>query len=126
MLAKFVEKLKATPDGDGSLLDHSLVFYGSGMGNSNVHATDPLPMLALGGGGGKGDRHIVLAKKTEIGNLWLTVANQFGRRSIGSARARARWSSSDMIAPRDRVVFGGGVRCSRARRQRWPPGPTRR
>jgi len=78
MFAAFIEKLKNTPDGDGSLLDHSLMFYGSGMGNSNVHATDPLPMLAMGGGVGKGNRHIVLPAKTEIGNLWLTVANKFG------------------------------------------------
>jgi hypothetical protein len=77
MFGKFIEKLKNTPDGDGSLLDHSLMFYGSGMGNSNVHATDPLPMLAIGGGVGKGHRHIVLPPKTEIGNLWLTVANKF-------------------------------------------------
>jgi hypothetical protein len=48
------------------------------MGNSNVHATDPLPMLAMGGGVGKGNRHIVLAPKTEIGNLWLAVADRFG------------------------------------------------
>src|SRR5205085_1183440 len=53
MFAKFIEKLRNTPDGDGTLLDHSLMFYGSGMGNSNVHATDPLPMLAMGGGVGK-------------------------------------------------------------------------
>jgi len=78
MFGKFIEKLKNTPDGDGSLLDHSLMFYGSGMGNSNVHATDPLPMLAMGGGVGKGNRHLVLKPKTEIGNLWLTVANKFG------------------------------------------------
>ena len=78
MFAKFIEKLKSTPDGDGSLLDHSLIFYGSGMGNSNVHATDPLPMIAMGGGAGKGHRHIVLPPKTEIGNLWLSVANKFG------------------------------------------------
>ena len=78
MFAKFMEKLKNTPDGDGSLLDHSLMFYGSGMGNSNVHATDPLPMLAMGGGVGKGNRHIVLPAKTEIGNLWLTVVNKLG------------------------------------------------
>ena len=49
MFARFLEKLKATPDGDGSLLDHAMLFYGSGMGNSNVHATDPLPMVAVGG-----------------------------------------------------------------------------
>ena len=78
MFAKFIEKLKNTPDGDGSLLDHSVIFYGSGMGNSNVHATDPLPMIAMGGGTGKGNRHLVLKPKTEIGNLWLTVANKFG------------------------------------------------
>ena len=78
MFAKFIEKLKSTPDGDGSLLDHSLMFYGSGMGNSNVHATDPLPMLVAGGAVGKGNRHVVLPPKTEIGNLWLEVAHKFG------------------------------------------------
>jgi len=78
LFARFIEKLKNTPDGDGTLLDHSLMFYGSGMGNSNVHATDPLPMLAMGGGLGKGNRHVVLPAKTEIGNLWLSVANRFG------------------------------------------------
>ena len=78
MVGKFVERLRVTPDGDGSLLDSSLLFYGSGMGNSNVHATDPLPMLAFGGGAGRGRRHLVLREKTEIGNLWLTVANRFG------------------------------------------------
>jgi hypothetical protein len=78
LFARFIEKLKNTPDGDGTLLDHSLMFYGSGMGNSNVHATDPLPMLAMGGGLGKGNRHVVLRAKTEIGNLWLSVSNKFG------------------------------------------------
>jgi hypothetical protein len=77
MFAKFIERLDSVPDLDGSLLDNSLVFYGSGMGNSNVHATDPLPMVAVGGGL-KGSRHLVLPKKTEIGNLWLTVANRYG------------------------------------------------
>ena len=77
MLVKFLERLRDTPDGDGSLLDHSLIFYGSGMGNSNVHATDPLPMIAAGGGI-KGNRHVVLPPKTEIGNLWLSLANRYG------------------------------------------------
>jgi hypothetical protein len=74
MFARFLERMRSTPDLDGSLLDRSLLFYGSGMGNSNVHATDPLPMLAVGAG----SRHLVLPKKTEIGNLWLTVANRYG------------------------------------------------
>ncbi|HEX5226394.1 MAG TPA: DUF1552 domain-containing protein [Bryobacteraceae bacterium] len=77
MLAKFIQKMSTTPDGDGTMLDHSLIFYGSGMGNSNVHATDPLPMLAFGGGI-QGDRHVVLPEKTEIGNLWLGLAHRFG------------------------------------------------
>jgi hypothetical protein len=78
MLARFLEKLKATPDGDGTLLDHAMVFYGSGMGNSNIHATDPLPMVAAGGRLGRGDRHVVLPQRTQIGNLWLSVANHMG------------------------------------------------
>jgi hypothetical protein len=77
MFARFLDKLRATPDGDGSLLDRSLVFYGSGMANSNVHATDPLPMVAVGGGVGRGNRHVVLPKETLIGNLWLSVAQRF-------------------------------------------------
>jgi len=78
MFAKFLDKLRATPDGDGSLFDTSLIFYGSGMANSNVHATDPLPLIAVGGAVGRGNRHLVLPQRTQIGNLWLSVANQFG------------------------------------------------
>jgi hypothetical protein len=78
MVGTFLDTLRAAPDGDGSILDRSLLFYGSGMGNSNIHATDPLPMVAFGGGAGRGARHVVLREKTEIGNLWLTVANRFG------------------------------------------------
>jgi hypothetical protein len=78
MFAKLVAKLDATPDGDGTLLDHSLLFYGSGMANSNVHATDPLPMIAVGGAAGKANRHLVLPQKTEIGNLWMALANKQG------------------------------------------------
>jgi len=78
LFAKFIETLKTTPDGDGSVLDHSLIFYGGGMGNPNGHASDPLPVVALGGGVGKGHRHIKLKSQTPIGNLWLAVANHFG------------------------------------------------
>lgn len=77
MFVKFLEAMRDTPDGEGSLLDRSLFFYGSGMADSNVHATDPLPMVAVGGGLA-GNRHLMLPKKTEIGNLWLTVANRYG------------------------------------------------
>jgi hypothetical protein len=77
MYARFLEKLRATPDGDGSLLDHSMILYGAGMGDSNVHASDPLPLMAVGGGAGKG-RHVVLPVRTPVGNLWLNIAEKFG------------------------------------------------
>src|SRR5277367_689036 len=79
MYAKFLEKLRATPDGDGSLLDHSLLIYGAGMADSNVHATDPLPMIAIGGGVGTGHRHEKLPARTPVGNFWLNVAEKFGK-----------------------------------------------
>jgi hypothetical protein len=79
MYAKFLEKLRTTPDGDGSLLDHSLIIYGAGMADSNMHATDPLPLIAIGGGVGTGHRHIQLPTRTPIGNLWLNVAEKFGK-----------------------------------------------
>jgi hypothetical protein len=79
MYAKFLEKLRATPDGDGSLLDHSLLIYGAGMADSNVHATDPLPMIAIGGGVGTGHRHEKLPPRTPVGNFWLNVAEKFGK-----------------------------------------------
>jgi hypothetical protein len=47
------------------------------MANANVHATDPLPMIVVGGAAGRGHRHVVLPEKTEIGNLWLSVAHKF-------------------------------------------------
>jgi len=78
MYAKFLEKLRATEDGDGSLLDHSLLFYGAGMGDSNSHASDPLPVVAVGGGVGKGHRHVQVETRTPVGSLWLSVADLFG------------------------------------------------
>jgi hypothetical protein len=75
--ARFIEKLGASPDGDGSVLDHSMICYGSGMSNGNVHSPDPLPMVIMGGVAGKGHRHIQAAPKTTIGNLWVSVAQKF-------------------------------------------------
>jgi Protein of unknown function (DUF1552) len=79
MYAKFLEKLRSTPDGDGSLLDHSLIIYGAGMADSNMHATDPLPLVAIGGGVGTGHRHIQLPTRTPVGDFWLNVAEKFGK-----------------------------------------------
>jgi hypothetical protein len=79
MYAKFLEKLRSTPDGDGSLLDHSLIIYGAGMADSNMHATDPLPLVAVGGGVGTGHRHMQLPTRTPVGDFWLNVAETFGK-----------------------------------------------
>ena len=88
LLGGFLDRLRATPDGDGTLLDHSLIVYGGGMGNPNSHAAGPLPMVAIGGGAGRGNRHIRTRENTPVGNLWLAVANQFGD-------ARERFGASD-------------------------------
>jgi hypothetical protein len=79
-LAYFVDKLKNTPDGDGSLLDHSLILYGSNMGNSNQHLHYDVPHVLVGGasGGLKGNRHLPYATKTTpTGNLLLSILNIF-------------------------------------------------
>jgi hypothetical protein len=75
--AKFVERLNAMPDGDGTMLEHSMLFYGSGMGNGNVHSRLNVPMAVIGGGV-KGDRHIQAPKGAPIGNFWIGIANKFG------------------------------------------------
>ena len=76
--AKFLERLHASEDGDGSVLDHSVIFYGAGMSNGNAHSPHPLPLVAVGGGLGTGQRFIDSAPRTPIGNLWVGVANRFG------------------------------------------------
>jgi hypothetical protein len=80
LLNHFLEKLKNTPDGDGSLLDHSLFIYGSNMSNSNAHDHFPLPNLVIGGAGGrvKGGRHLRYADHTPMANLLVTVLNRVG------------------------------------------------
>jgi hypothetical protein len=76
--ARFVDKLAATRDGDGTLLDHILIVYGSGMSDGNVHSPDPLPTLVVGGVAGRGHRHVMAAPKTPLGNLWVATAERFG------------------------------------------------
>jgi hypothetical protein len=79
LFARFLERLKATPDGDGSLLDHSIILYGSGMSESDTHSRLNLPTLLAGGGAGqmKGNRHIQAAKETPIANMLISLANKF-------------------------------------------------
>ena len=80
LFAGFLEKLKATPEGNGTLLDHSLYLYGSGIGNPNVHDHTNLPILVAGGSatGIKGNRHIRYAKPTPLANLHLTLLDKVG------------------------------------------------
>jgi hypothetical protein len=80
LFAEFLGKLKATPDGDGSLLDHSLYLYGSGIGNPNVHDHTNLPILVAGGAatGLKGNRHLQYASPTPLANLHLTLLDKVG------------------------------------------------
>ena len=80
MLAYFLEKLHATPDGDGNLLDHSVVLYGSSMSNGNQHDHDPLPILVAGGASGqlKGGRHLKFEPHTPMSNLMLALLDKLG------------------------------------------------
>jgi len=82
LFAEFLVKLKATPEGNGSLLDHSLYLYGSGMGNPNVHDHRNLPILVAGGaaGGMKGGCHIRFKQPTPLANLHLTLLDKVGVR----------------------------------------------
>jgi hypothetical protein len=88
--ADFVAKLAATPDGEGTLLDNSMLLYGSNMGNSNVHSNYPLPNILVGGGAGtlkKGGQQIELPEHTTISNLHLTLLTKAGveMKSIGDS-----------------------------------------
>jgi len=80
LFAKFVDRLAKTPDGDGSLLDHSVIFWGSGMSESDLHFRLDVPTLLVGKGNGlyKGNRHQAAGKETPIGNFLVDVAQKFG------------------------------------------------
>jgi len=80
--AAFVKKLASIPDGDGSLLDHSMFLYGSNMSNSDRHNGHPLPTILVGGGNGalKGSQHIELREPTPLANLHLTMLDKINAR----------------------------------------------
>src|SRR5688572_5434915 len=90
--AEFLEKLKATKDGDGTLLDHSLLYWGSGMSNGNEHDRYNPPAVLLGGAQGrlKGNRHVVAKKEEPTANLLLAMAHVAGAEieSIGTSTGR--------------------------------------
>jgi hypothetical protein len=80
LFSDFLQRMKDTPDGDGSLLDHSLYLYGSGMGNPSLHDHEDLPIVVAGGAatGLKGGRHIRSEKPTPLANLHVTLLDRVG------------------------------------------------
>jgi len=80
LFADYLEKLRATPDGDGSLLDHVILLYGGGISHSDRHTHGPLPTLVVGGGAGaiKGGRHLIFPEHTPLANLQLTLLGALG------------------------------------------------
>jgi hypothetical protein len=82
LFAAFLQKLKTIPDGDGSLLDHTMYLFGSGMGNPDAHDHANLPIVVAGGGAGrrKGGRHVKFKEPTPLANLHLTLLDKVGVR----------------------------------------------
>ena len=80
VFAKFLDKVSKMPDGDGSVLDHSILLYGSNMSNSNAHDEYPLPTIVVGGGAGKikGNQHLRYPDKTPLANLLQTLLDRAG------------------------------------------------
>jgi hypothetical protein len=78
LFSKYLAKLRATPDGDGTLLDHMTILYGGGISNSTRHSGDNLPLLVVGGGAGrlKGGRHLTYADKPSMANLLVTLMDK--------------------------------------------------
>ncbi len=93
VFARFVDKLAVMQDGDnGSMLDNSIILYGSNMSNSNAHDHYPLPSVILGKGGGtiKGGQHIMAEERTPVSNLMLTILDRIGlhKESLGDSTGR--------------------------------------
>ena len=92
LFASFLGKLRASPEGDGSVLDHSLIVYGTGMSDGQAHNSYPLPLAVVGGAGRqlRGNRYLIAPEWTSIANLWVGVAGLFGSslESFGESTGR--------------------------------------
>jgi hypothetical protein len=99
LFAEFLAKLKSTPEANGTLLDHALYVYGSGMGNPNVHDHTNLPIVVAGGAAGKmrGGRHIRYPKAVPLANLHLTMLDKVGVRL--EAFADSQGKVDDLFEP---------------------------
>jgi hypothetical protein len=82
LVAGFVDTLRSSPEGDGTILDHSVLAFGAGMSDGQAHSPYPLPLALIGGAGGqlRGSRFIVAPEWSSVANLWLAVAGMFGSR----------------------------------------------
>jgi hypothetical protein len=80
LFSQYLAKLRATPDGDGSLMDHVTILYGSGISNSTRHSGDNLPLLVVGGGAGtlRGGQHLTYSNKPTMANLLVTLMDKMG------------------------------------------------
>ncbi len=87
LFAQFLERLAATPDGEGTLLDHAMIVYGAGMADSNTHGSENLPILLAGGGAGTGGHHVRYPSDTPLANLHLSLLDRLGvpAESLGHA-----------------------------------------
>ena len=92
LFANFVDKLRTLPEGDGTVLDHSLIFYGAGMSDGQAHSPYPLALASVGRADGqvRGGRHIVAPEWSPIANLWLGVADLYGCRLESFAESTGR------------------------------------
>jgi hypothetical protein len=92
LFAEFIDKLEASPEGDGSILDHSLIAYGHGMSDGQAHNAYPLAFSTVGSAGGRirGNRYLIAPEWSPIANLWLGVAGLFGSpiEQVGESNAR--------------------------------------
>jgi hypothetical protein len=96
LFAAFLSKLAATPEGDGTLLDHSLFLYGAALSNPNLHAHMDLPLAVVGGAAGSGGRHTTVPSNTPMANLLLTLLDRVDVpvESIGDSTGRVDLESS--------------------------------
>lgn len=99
LFAEFLQKMAATPEGNGSLLDHSLYLYGSGMGDPDAHDHTDLPVIVAGGAAGnmRGGRHVTYEKHTPLANLHLTLLNKAGIEMDSFADSNGR--ADELFAP---------------------------
>src|SRR5207302_1802078 len=137
LFSQYLAKLRATPDGDGSLLDHMTILYGAGISNSNRHSGDNLPLMLVGGGAGKlkGGRHLTYTGKPIMANLLATLMDKMDvpveriwrhaavdgqperKRGHGAEAARSR-GESQRGAPEGRDAGNGGRSLGLSRHRR--------